>query len=111
MSPKSLIIGVENGPNQLWTECVRYIKKNRTEAPETDLQAVFKVMDHEMARANGTEAPLMNDPDVVQLMRETIRARQTIDELQFARDDFFQFASGEDWATNPTAFKQSCGWD
>ncbi|MGC6417039.1 MAG: C1 family peptidase [Bradymonadia bacterium] len=106
------IIGAENGPNQLSDQnAFRYIKKNRTEAPETDLQAVFKVMDHEMARANGTEVPLMNDPDVVQLMRETIRARQTIDELQFARDDFFQFASGEDWATNPTAFKQSCGWD
>ena len=54
---------------------------------------------------------MMADPEVVAVLRQTVRARQTIDELDFVRDDFFAYGAGEDWVTNPGAFKQSCTWD
>ena len=106
------LFGAESGPNQLTDEnAFRYLQKNRAEAPRSDLQAILSAIDHEKERAMGQPTSMSVSPDVLQVMRETIRSRQTINESHFFRDDFFRFGAGEEPVTNPGSFKQSCGWN
>ncbi len=97
---EELLQGLRTGQRSLSDDdAFKHLRKDRTDAPETDVSSVMKVIDGEV-----TGEPDMEDPGVQSLLKRVVHARNNIDESAFDLVDFEAFGLRD----GPPGEKKAC---
>lgn len=84
------ILGFSTGPRELSDEdAFRYMRVDRTDAPETDVRSVQAVLDREVASAGGGGGmEVVEDPGQAALLARSLQARLSLSEEEYDLVDF-----------------------